>query len=94
MEGNETSFEWDEAKNRSNILKHGAGFALAQTAFLDPHRIIAQDMEHSGAESRYFCIGRVEDGILTVRFTWREGRIRIFGAGYWRKGKDLYEKNL
>jgi hypothetical protein len=24
-----------------------------------------------------------------VRFTWREGRIRIFGAGYWRKGKRL-----
>lgn len=30
---------------------------------------------------------------MTVRFTYRERRIRIFGAGYWRKGKRIYEKN-
>jgi hypothetical protein len=34
----------------------------------------------------------VAEGILTVRFTWRNQTIRIFGAGYWRKGKKLYEK--
>jgi hypothetical protein len=32
------------------------------------------------------------DGIITVRFTYRYGKIRIFGAGYWRKGKKEYEK--
>ena len=86
------SFEWDDEKDRLNLEKHGVGFGLAQNAFLDPTRIIAEDLEHSAAEKRYFCIGAVEDGILTVRFTWRENRIRIFGAGYWRKGKELYEK--
>lgn len=30
-------------------------------------------------------------GILTVRFTYRGSVIRIFGAGYWRKGKAIYE---
>ena len=25
-------------------------------------------------------------------FTDREGHIRIFGAGYWRRGKQYYEK--
>jgi uncharacterized protein len=92
MKGKQQSFEWDEAKNGSNIAKHGVGFRVAQKAFLDPKRVIAEDLEHSSVESRFFCIGAVEDGILTVRFTWREGRIRIFGAGYWRKGKELYEK--
>jgi hypothetical protein len=29
---------------------------------------------------------------MTVRFTYRKGRIRIFGAGYWRKGKKIYEQ--
>lgn len=29
---------------------------------------------------------------MTVRLTWREGRIRIFGAGYWRNGKTIYEQ--
>ena len=81
------SFEWDEAKDRANRAKHGVSFALAQAAFFDPHRVIAEDLEHSGAESRYFCFGKVGSGAITVRFTYRAGRIRIFGAGYWRKGK-------
>ncbi len=29
---------------------------------------------------------------MTVRFTWRDGVIRIFGAGYWRKGKRIYQQ--
>jgi hypothetical protein len=27
-----------------------------------------------------------------VRFTYRDDVIRIFGAGYWRKGKQIYER--
>jgi uncharacterized DUF497 family protein len=88
----EPSFEWDDAKDRSNRVKHGVSFAAAQAAFLDPSRVIAEDLDHSGAESRYFCFGKVADGIMTVRFTYRAGRIRIFGAGYWRKGKAIYEQ--
>jgi predicted nucleic acid-binding protein len=34
---------------------------------------------------RYFCFGAANDGIRAVRFTWRYGVIRIFGAGYRRK---------
>jgi hypothetical protein len=34
------------------------------------------------------CIGKTGAGILTVRFTYRD-QIRIFGAGYWRKGKKI-----
>ena len=79
-------------KNRANRLKHGVSFTDAQAAFFDPRRVIAEDLEHSGAEPRYFCFGRVADGVMTVRFTYRAGRIRIFGAGYWRKGKQIYEQ--
>ena len=88
----EPSFEWDDDKDRANRLKHGVSFSEAQIAFFDPRRVIAEDLEHSGAEPRYFCFGGVAGGILTVRFTYREGRIRIFGAGYWRKGKRIYEQ--
>jgi uncharacterized DUF497 family protein len=88
----EPSFEWDGVKNRANRLKHGVSFADAQTAFFDPRRVIAEDLEHGGAEPRYFCFGMVADGVMTVRFTYRAGRIRIFGAGYWRKGKKIYEQ--
>ncbi len=40
----------------------------------------------------FYCFGKVDDGILTVRFTYRHGIIRIIGAGYWRKGKRIYEQ--
>ena len=86
------TFEWDERKAAENERKHGVSFALAQQAFLDPNRVIARDLKHSETEQRYYCIGRVGAGIITVRFTYRNRAIRIIGAGYWRQGKKLYEK--
>jgi len=88
----EPTFEWDVAKDRINRVKHGVSFAQAQMAFFDPRRVIAEDLAHSAGETRYFCFGRVGQGVMTVRFTHRVGRIRIFGAGYWRKGKRIYEQ--
>ena len=85
-------FEWDEAKDRENQRKHGVSFTMAQLAFLDHKRVIAEDTLHSTREKRYYCIGKIGEGILTVRFTVRRGVIRIFGAGYWRKGKQIYEE--
>jgi len=85
-------FIWDRRKENINIDKHNIDFVTASYAFLDPNRIIAVDEKHSEAEKRYFCIGRVRARIVTVRFIQRGNRIRIFGAGYWRKGADLYEK--
>lgn len=87
-----TLFEWDERKNEINIAKHGISFFEAQRAFLDPKRIIAEDIEHSKTEKRYYCFGKVEGVIVTVRFIYKNQIIRIFGAGYWRKGKKIYEK--
>lgn len=91
---NEPSFEWDEAKNTLNQRKHGVSFHEAQRAFLDPRRVIATDQAHSQNEQRYYCFGSnaAGTGILTVRFTYRFGHIRIIGAGYWRKGKKFYEQ--
>lgn len=86
------SFEWDQAKDLVNQAKHGVSFSEAQFAFADPDRVIAEDLSHSQSEKRYYCFGRVGNGILTVRFTYRAGVIRIYGAGYWRKGKQIYER--
>jgi uncharacterized DUF497 family protein len=87
-----SNFEWDVAKDVLNQEKHGVAFALAQYAFADPLRFIAKDEEHSGTEDRYYCFGEVEGGVMTVRFTYRASKIRIIGAGYWRKGKAIYEQ--
>jgi len=88
----QAKFEWDSKKNQMNIEKHGVDFYDAQQAFLDKNRIIAEDLDHSHGEKRYFCFGTVSGRIMTVRFTWRNNIIRIIGAGYWRKGKKIYDE--
>jgi uncharacterized protein len=60
--------------------------------FLDPERVIARDLAHSKSEQRFYCFGSTDEGVLTVRFTYRNAVIRIIGAGYWRKGKRIYEQ--
>ncbi len=85
-------FEWSAKKDKENQAKHGISFELAQYVFADPNRIIAEDLNHSQEEKRYYCFGKVGDGIVTVRFTYRVSVIRIIGAGYWRKGRKIYEK--
>ena len=87
-----TRFDWDTDKDSENQQKHGVSFSRAQYAFADPQRVIAKDITHSQTEERFYCFGEVDGGVLTVRFTYRTSVIRIIGAGYWRKGKAIYER--
>ena len=87
-----SSSEWDDEKNNINQCVHGIAFEVAQHAFLDKQRIIIHDEKHSEHEERWFCIGKVGNRVLTVRFTYREGKIRIIGAGEWRKWRRYYEQ--
>ncbi len=89
---NKIIFEWDPIKNVENIYKHGVSFWEAKKAFLDPERVIIEDISHSDQEERLYCLGIVEAEVLMVRFTLRNDTVRIYGAGYWRKGRKLYEK--
>jgi len=86
------TFEWDENKNLDNINKHNVSFNMAQEAFFDKKRIIIKDKKHSKKEDRFFCIGDDGNGVVTVRFTMRNEKIRIIGAGYWREGREKYEQ--
>jgi hypothetical protein len=86
------SFVWDREKELANIRKHGVDFKTAAQVFKDTRIKIYIDEKHAKEERRFLCIGKVKERVLTVRFTYREGKIRIIGAGYWRKGKRYYEK--
>ncbi len=86
------SFVWDVGKEAANIRKHHVSFETAARAFKDPHRKIYADEKHGETEERLFCLGQVDGKIVTVRFTYREGKIRIYGAGYWRRGRRYYEQ--
>lgn len=93
MMGDEGSrFVWDFEKERINILKHGISFGVAMLVFADPAVRIYIDERHSKKEERFYAVGEVDGRVVTVRFTYREERIRIFGAGFWRKGRKDYEE--
>jgi uncharacterized DUF497 family protein len=85
-------FVWDGEKERLNRERHGLLFSEAVKAFEDPFRLILLDRRHSDREIRFFCVGAAGENVITVRFTLREDKIRIIGAGRWRKWRQVYEK--
>ncbi len=54
-----TRFEWDKNKDTENQAKHGVAFGVAQYAFADPDRVIAEDLSHGNKEKRHYCFGNV-----------------------------------
>ena len=70
-------FEWDDAKNQINIMKHGMSFESASYVFMDPMRFEIFDDRFD--EDRFVVIGRVGDVVYVV-YTEREDAIRIISA--------------
>ena len=85
-------FVWNAEKELANIDKHGIDFSTAALVFRDSKRKVFTDSKHNSSEKRFFCIGKIDKKIVTVRYVFRQGKIRIFGAGFWRKGVRYYEK--
>ncbi len=52
-------FEWDNNKEKINILKHSVTFAQASYVFADPFVLNKFDDEHSDDEDRYVLLGKV-----------------------------------
>jgi uncharacterized protein len=78
--------EWDENKNRTNIAKHGIGFADVLPVFSDPLSLTIADREVHG-ESRYRTIGAALNCVVLVAHTLCEipegdELIRIISARY------------
>jgi uncharacterized DUF497 family protein len=74
-------FEWDDAKARSNLVKHGVSFGEATEVFYDPNGLEDYDVEHSETESRFFIIGLSNRRLLYVIYAERlSDMIRIISA--------------
>lgn len=74
-------FEWDAAKARTNMKKHGVSFEEASTVFHDPLAATGLDPDHSGDEQRMITFGFSKTGrLLVVAHTDRENAIRIISA--------------
>lgn len=77
---NEEQFEWDDAKARNNLTKHGVSFEAAQRTFDDVFSVDRLDLESDQEETRYILTGMVNSVVLTVVYTERGNRIRIISA--------------
>lgn len=71
-------FEWDEAKNEANRLKHGFDFAYAIRIFDGAVRRLVS--RRSGDERRGIATGQVEGRFISVVYTRRNGQYRIISA--------------
>jgi uncharacterized protein len=80
-------FEWDGAKERTNIAKHGLSFQTAALVFLDPQLLEFEDLGLYD-ESRWNVIGMVDGRVLFVTYTERGDRIRIISA----RGAEPHER--
>ena len=64
------TFEWDEAKNRANIRKHGFDFADAELIFRGV-LLVSADTEEDYGECRWIAIGALRGRIAVVVFAER-----------------------
>lgn len=60
------NFEWDPAKGKVNIGKHGVSFERAAEIFLDPLQLTIFDDDHSESEERWITLGKEKTGTLLV----------------------------
>ena len=66
-------FDWDPAKARQNLQKHGISFERAIRVFLDPFAISVFDENHSDDEDRWVTIGsEANEVLLVVVHTFRD----------------------
>lgn len=69
-------FEWDEAKRRTNLARHGVDFAEADrfdwaTATTGP------DLRRDYGEARMIVVGEIDGRAHVLIMTRRAGRIRV-----------------
>lgn len=89
-------FEWDDAKAKANLKKHGVPFDEALTVFADPLARIFDDPDHSEVEPREIVIGFSSNSrLLLVGFTERSGRVRLIHARRASKAEQKrHEENV
>ncbi|MGP9810591.1 BrnT family toxin [Rhodopseudomonas sp. NSM] len=78
-------FEWDDAKNRRNLVKHGLDFDEAAEVFYDRIALRRSDRNN---EERWIAVGVSHGRIVTVIFTRRDDKIRIISARHPRPNEE------
>ena len=71
-------FEWDEAKAKSNLIKHGVSFDEAKSVFDDDFARVIYDETHSKNEERFVILGMSKKlRILVVVHCLRQDELTV-----------------
>jgi hypothetical protein len=74
-------FEWDAAKARRNLLKHGVSFEEARSVFHDEFAVQFDDEDDSIGERRYLMLGMSREARLLIVSHCERGEVlRIISA--------------
>ena len=89
-------FEWNPAKAKANLSKHGVSFEEAASVFADPMARIFPDQSHSANEHRELIVGHSrESTLLVVSFIERTASVRVISARRaTRRERRDYEENV
>jgi uncharacterized protein len=76
-----TGFDWDEGNAEKNWIKHQVSQAECEELFFNQPLVIAPDVKHSAVETRFYLLGRTDEGRrLFAVFTLRGNLIRVISA--------------
>ena len=92
--GTEMTYEWDEAKNRKNVAKHGLNFEDAEAVF-SGQCVTFEDDRFDYGEERLITLGLLAGRLVVIAHSPREEGTRIISM---RKGnrreQKIYQKRF
>jgi uncharacterized DUF497 family protein len=80
--------EWDEAKRRSNLWRHGIDFAEVADVFVSAPFTVTDDRYDYG-ETRYLTLGLLRGRVVAIVHTETENLIRLISARWASKHEEI-----
>ncbi len=81
-------FEWNEAKRRSNLWRHGIDFAEVVEVFADEPLTFSDDRYDYG-EDRFRTLALFKGRVVAIVHTEDEGVVRIISARWATKYEEI-----
>lgn len=90
------AFEWDAAKRKANLEKHGIDFEDVRQAFDGRPRIDGPSIQNAKRpEERHVTIAEIEGVVIAIVWTWRNRSIRLISARVARSGeRELFAERI
>ena len=86
-------FDWDEAKRKANIRKHGIDFSDAARLLLS-NPYVSESRNSGNDSARFIAIGELDGRAYTVIYTLRDDIYRIISARRANNGEKKRYRTL